>query len=166
MPILRRPWIWLLIVVVLHVLADLRWQRIDNQIPDGDDAGHLGAVELYRDVITDRGVVQAALEAFTSPSEYRPVHAIVNALPLAAIEPAGPFPSGVGYLNTFWSTFTILAVAAFAYAAARTLQAPRPSATRAPSAESPPLARSQPAPEHRPAPSPIPRPEGCSIRML
>ncbi len=101
----------LALVLLFHVLSSLHWQAMDAGPPDGDEAGHLGAVELYKDLIDDAGIARATYTAFTSPSDYPPLFALLNGAILSWLPVQGPFPRGMGGLLTAWSSLALVAVA-------------------------------------------------------
>ena len=107
----RTPFLLFVLLIVSHVGMEWRWHRVDAHLPDGDESGHLGAVELYRDIIRDRGLLEGVREAFASGSEYPPLFALAYALPLAYLGPSAPFPAGVDGLLVFWSVVTLCALA-------------------------------------------------------
>ncbi len=90
---------------------DLHWHALDNGLPDGDESGHLGAIELYRGIMDDRGLLEAVRTSYLSPSEYPPLFALVNGALLSLLHVDGPFPRGVPALLCFWTGLSWLAVA-------------------------------------------------------
>ncbi len=105
------PWLGLALLLLLRVGMDIHWHHLDNGLPDGDEAGHLGAIELYRGIIDDRGMVDAATTAFLSSSEYPPLFPLVNGAVLSILDVPGPFPRGVSALLAGWMCLSLLAVA-------------------------------------------------------
>lgn len=106
---LRSLWPLLTLCLGLAVFQ-LGWQSLDTQIPDGDEAGHLGAIYLHLSLLPEYGAFRVVEEAFVGPGDYPPLFALFHALLLEVIPGRGPFPAGMGWtltlvsLLTLWST--------------------------------------------------------------
>lgn len=104
---MRRVGPWLLLIG-LHVGLMLLWHSIDTHLPDGDEAGQLGAVYLWWTSFPERGLVQTLVDAFTGPGDYPPAFALCYALLYALLPVSAPFPSGLGVLLTLTSACTLM----------------------------------------------------------
>lgn len=109
-----RRYVWLAWVLILHVAFSLAWQGLDHQLPDGDEAGHLGAFYLFTTSIPDKGLLQTCVDAFTGPGDYPPAFYLTYALLFRLVPAHLPFPTGLGLWLTLVSTLTLGAVAGLA----------------------------------------------------
>ena len=100
----------LLLLVAVRGGLDLHWHYLDNGLPDGDEAGHQGAIELYRGIVEEQGLIPAVRSGFLSSSEYPPLYPLISGALLAWFHVDGPFPRGVPGLLVVWMGLTLLAV--------------------------------------------------------
>lgn len=110
----------LLGALLVHVFVSLLWQSIDQQVPDGDEAGHLAAFYLFSTSVPERGVLGVLYDAFTGPGDYPPAFYLTYAFLHRLIPTSAPFPAGIGLLLTLTSSLTLLAAAGLARALYRT----------------------------------------------
>ncbi|MFM7203099.1 MAG: ArnT family glycosyltransferase [Myxococcota bacterium] len=115
---MRRAGPWLLLMG-FHVVLMLLWHSQDTHLPDGDEAGQLGAIYLWWTSFPDKGVVQTLVDAFTGPGDYPPAFAVCYALLYALLPVSAPFPTGLGVLLSLTSACTLLVTGLLAQRLAR-----------------------------------------------
>lgn len=106
-----RRYLWLWSALVVSITASLAWQALDRQLPDGDEAGHLGAFYLFTTSIPDKGLWQTWVDAFTGPGDYPPGFYLSYAMLFRLLPAHWPFPTGLGLFLTLTYGLTLLSVA-------------------------------------------------------
>lgn len=112
----------------------LVWHGWDGHLPDGDEAGQLGAIYLWWTSLPEKGMLQTFTDAFTGPGDYPPAFALLYAVLYVPVRAAGalfggeaaPFPAGLGLLLTLTASLTLGATALLTQSLARVMGGPGP----------------------------------------